>query len=641
MSNVLRVGGVAFLLLFSLLTAAAEEKSPPPAAAQPAAPRYASVRALGENVTLATLENGLTVIVQENHVAAVATVRCYVKNTGSAFEGRYLGAGLSHVLEHVVCGGSTQRRSEKEIQRIIESFGGATNAYTTNETTSFHIDCPVKNVLTAVDLVADAMQHVRFEPAEFNRELKVVRRELADDEADRGHVLDDLLDATVYTTSPMRCPVIGYLQVLNGTTNQAIIDFYHERYVPNNQVFVVVGDVKTREILEAVARQWAGTPRGRETDVPLAAEPEQLAPRQAAREMEGKTYDTVLAWPTVKLSDPDMYALDLAAYILGEGESSRLVRRLKYDRPLVQSIAAVSETPHFVRGYFAVEASCLPERWRPATEAILGEVYRLREELVDEAELAKAKKQKAVEWLFDRQTVQQAAESLGRGFLAAHDPLFDQAYAQHPEGDGGRSARGRPPLVRPRAAQPRDHRAAGGRAEGRRRGRGRRQRKGHAGAIVQRVARARQAARQPAAGEYPGLRAGRRWWTTRRPPAAPPWWPTCSTRGPPTIRPRPSPAISTPSAAGFPSAPAASPSLAKPPRCGKTFRRRPRCSPSASCARRFPPGSSPRSRGSPWGPSPTARPIRRPRSPRSLPTTSPPPRPITWSRKGRRSRCGP
>ena len=93
----------------------------------------------------------------------------------------------------------------------------------------------MKNVLTAVDLVADAMQHVRFEPAEFNRELKVVRRELADDEADRGHVLDDLLGATVYTTSPMRCPVIGYLQVLNGTTNQAIIDFYHEPTCPTTR----------------------------------------------------------------------------------------------------------------------------------------------------------------------------------------------------------------------------------------------------------------------------------------------------------------------------------------------------------------------------------------------------------------------
>ena len=136
--------------------------------------------------------------------------------------------------------------------------------------------------------------------------------------------------------------MIGYLEVLNGTTNQAIIDFYHERYVPNNQVFVVVGDVKTQEVLDRVARQWTGTPRGRETYVPLADEPAQLSPREAVREMEGTTYDTVLAWPTVKLSDPDMYALDLAAYILGEGESSRLVRRLKYDRQLVQSIDAAS-----------------------------------------------------------------------------------------------------------------------------------------------------------------------------------------------------------------------------------------------------------------------------------------------------------
>ena len=71
--------------------AAAEPAAPAPA--QPATPRYTSVRPLPDGVTLAGLDNGLTVIVQENHVAAVATVRCYVKNTGSAFEGRYLGAG--------------------------------------------------------------------------------------------------------------------------------------------------------------------------------------------------------------------------------------------------------------------------------------------------------------------------------------------------------------------------------------------------------------------------------------------------------------------------------------------------------------------------------------------------------------------
>ncbi len=289
-------------------------------------------------------------------MAPVATVRCFVKNTGSVYEGKNLGSGISHVLEHVVAGGTTFRRSEKEITKIIDSFGGATNAFTSNDMTVFFIDCPAKQTMTAIDLLADSMQHVKFEPAEFERELKVVRRELADDEVDRQHVLWDLLSRTVYMENPARYPVIGYLDVLNQTTNQTIMDFYHARYVPNNQVFVVVGDVNTGEVLDQVARQYAGTPRGDETYIALADEPGQLTPRQALREMDGATYDMILAWPTVKLSHPDMYALDVAAYILGEGESSRLVRHLKYDRQLVISISSASQTPDYVRGYFAVTA---------------------------------------------------------------------------------------------------------------------------------------------------------------------------------------------------------------------------------------------------------------------------------------------
>ena len=180
-----------------------------------------------------------------------------------------------------------------------------------------------------------------------------------------------------------------------------------------------------------MAKEWTGTPRGCETYVPLVDEPTQLFPREAVREMEGAADDVILAWPSVKLSDADMYALDLAAGVLGKGESSRLAQRLKHDQQLVLSIAAESETPHYVRGYFAVTASCLPEKREAASAAILREVYRLGEEPVGADELAKAKKQKAVERVFDRQTVQQAAESLGRGFLAAADPLLDQAYVEN------------------------------------------------------------------------------------------------------------------------------------------------------------------------------------------------------------------
>jgi zinc protease len=409
-------------------------KHSPPAKARPVDEgkelQYTSIEQLPRGVTLAALSNGLTVIVQENHVAPVATVRCFVKNTGSAFEGQHVGAGLSHVLEHVVAGGTTTKRTEKEISKIIDSFGGATNAFTSTEMTVFFIDCPAKQTMLAIELLADSMQRIKFEPSEFERELKVVRRELADDEVERGHVLYQLLNQTVYTVSPVRHPVIGYLPVLNRTTNQTIIDFYHHRYIPNNQIFVVVGDVRTAEVLDHVRRQWVGNPRRAETVIALPREPEQLTPRETIREMEGTSFDVILAWPTVELSHPDLYPLDVAAYILSQGESSRLVRSLKYERQLVLSIEAESYTPHFVRGWFGVQASVRPEQWKQAEPEILREVYRLRDALVDPAELAKAKKQKAAELVFDRQTVQQAADSLGRNTIAAADPNFDEHYVE-------------------------------------------------------------------------------------------------------------------------------------------------------------------------------------------------------------------
>lgn len=416
------------------LPAADKPSTDKPAAANPEIPelpKYTSIRHLPDAITLATLSNGLTVIVQENHAAPVATVRCFVKNTGGAFEGRYLGAGLSHVLEHVVAGGTTTKRSEKEIEQIIDTFGGATNAYTSDYMTVYYIDCPAKNTMAVIELVADSMQRLAFEPSEFARELRVVRRELADGEVNRSRVLWKLLGQTLYTQHPARHPVIGYLDVLNGTSNETIIEFYRERYIPNNQVFVVVGDVNTQDVLEEVARQWAGTPRGRETYVAMEDEPQQLDPREAFREMDGTTYDLVMAWPTVGLSHPDLYALDLAAYILGEGGSSRLARRLKYEQPLVLSIDAASYTPHFVRGWFGVFASAASEHWKQAAEGMLQETYRLKTELVSPAELAKAKKQKAAELVFGRQTVQQAAESLGRSLVTTGDPLFDQKYVEN------------------------------------------------------------------------------------------------------------------------------------------------------------------------------------------------------------------
>jgi len=413
--------------------AAAPSEAPSAPEAKPAAdapPRLTVVtrRRLPDAVTLAALSNGLTVIVQENHVAPVATVRCFVKNTGSAFESQYLGAGISHLVEHLVAGGSTTRRTEKEIRDLIDRFGGATNAMTSQDMTMYYIDCPAKDVETAIDLLADWMQHARFDPTEVQREHAVVRQELADGLVQRSRVLWELFDQTMYQEHPVRHPTIGYLDPLTRLSREDLVAFYRSRYVPNNQVFVVVGDVETEKVLAAVVRQWADTPRGPETVIPMPTEPPQLTPREAVREMDGKMVEMILAWPTVELTHPDLFALDVAAAILGEGDSSRLVRRLKHEQGLVLSIRTASYTPHFVRGWFGVIATAPPEHWQQAADEILRQVDRLRDEPVSPAELQKAKKQKAAELVLDQQTVQDAADSLGRSFLATGEPLFDKHY---------------------------------------------------------------------------------------------------------------------------------------------------------------------------------------------------------------------
>jgi len=429
----LTAGVVVGLTAAPCLMHAAE--SPPSAESRPEAevsdvPQITKQVGFPDGISLFELSNGLTILVQENHTAPVATVRCFVRNTGSIYEGKHLGAGLSHVLEHVVSGGTTTNRSEKEIAELIDRFGGKTNAFTSSDMTAYFIDCPAKNVAEVIELMADAMQNIAFEPAEFERELKVVKQELADGEANRQRVLWKMLNQTLYLQHPARHPVIGYLDVLSRTDNEAIIDFYRARYVPNNQVFVVVGDVKTDDVVARIAECYRGSRRSVETYLPLVEEPPQTSPRESIREMEGETCNFVLAWPTVRLSDPDLYPLDVAAEILTRGESSRLVRRLRRDRPLVLSVTAASATPSYVRGWFGVIVDCPVENEAEAEKIILEEIQRLCDELVPQAELDRVKRKKAADLIFDRETVESSADSLGRAFLATGDPRFDAAYTE-------------------------------------------------------------------------------------------------------------------------------------------------------------------------------------------------------------------
>jgi zinc protease len=391
---------------------------------------YSSKQSLGKGVTLARITNGMSVLVQENHSAPVATVRCYVHNTGSAYEGKYLGAGLSHMLEHLVAGGSTTRRTYDQIKEILDSLGGQTNAYTSDSVTCFLIDCPASGVSVAIELIADNMQNSTIPENEYQREWGVVQRELEMGEADRNSVLYNAMKQLVYTEHPARHPTVGYLAVVQQVKREDVIAFYKSRYVPQNMTFVVVGDVQTDDVLETVLALFKNFQRTTERFETLPVEPEQASARSTRLEMEGETTDFAIAWPTVPLQDPDLYPLDLASFILSHGDSSRLVKRLQIEQPLALSVDSLSNTPGFVKGWFEVVARCEPKNIEAVRKIIIEEIDRLKKEPVTGEELAKAKRQKAAEHVFQQQTVENQAEMLSESYRSTGDPLFDAHYVE-------------------------------------------------------------------------------------------------------------------------------------------------------------------------------------------------------------------
>jgi len=391
-----------------------------------------SVRAAEEPPTPVTiLPNGLAVIIRENHAAPVATVRAIV-HTGAMLEGKYLGSGISHVCEHVVAGGTTRYRTEKQYREELDKLGGNTNAVTSLDWTQYFIDTTAENVDEAIDIVSEWMFGASIAEAEYTREMGVINRELERSLDDPDYVIQQLATENLFREHPSRLPVIGYPNVLNSLRRQDVIDYYSERYVPNNMVVVVVGDFDAAKVKAHVEKAFSKKDRRPIPLMPLPTEPEQVASRTVVREMEGvKGARLRIDFPTVGLTHPDLYPLDVLSFILSKGESSRLVQRLRDEKQLVQSIGTWSVTPSYGAGYFAVSAQLESKKMEEAKAAILKELYRLKTERVTKEELEKAKVQKISEHAFAEQTVADQADESGFNYLDTYDPDFGRHYTEN------------------------------------------------------------------------------------------------------------------------------------------------------------------------------------------------------------------
>src|SRR5216117_3094174 len=215
----------------------------------------ASIPACPPGTRLITLENGLTVIVREDHSAPVVSAQAWCMS-GSIHEGRWLGAGLSHVLEHMLFKGTTTRPGAR-IDQEVQEAGGYMNAYTSFDRTVYWINVPNTGATVAIDILCDVVQNATLPAEELAKEKQVILREMDMNQDDPGQRSARRLFETAYTKSPYRYTVIGYPDIYNEVQREDIFAYYHEKYAPNNLFFIVVGDINAKEVEAQIRAAFA------------------------------------------------------------------------------------------------------------------------------------------------------------------------------------------------------------------------------------------------------------------------------------------------------------------------------------------------------------------------------------------------
>lgn len=380
----------------------------------------------------AVLKNGMVVLVKRVP-SPVVSVRGYVQ-TGGVYEGRWLGGGLSHLLEHLVAGGTNERRSEAENRDLLQQIGNNSNAYTTSGHTAYFVNTTADNVEKAVDLVTGWMLGAKITPEEYRREYEVVQRELEKGEGEPDRVFYEQVERNRYLVSPARVPTIGYQEVIRGLSRDDVYEYYKLAYVPNNMVFSVAGDVPPEKMLAAVKQHVKDAPPGRAFEHNIADEPPVMAPRTAVSEFPDLGQAKLaLGFPTVKLGHADMYPLDLLATILAGGESSILIEELRDAHGLVSAVQAYDDTPDYVQGTFQIQMSLETEKVTEATQAVLDILEQIKKEGIDDQRLQSAKTQTKTSRAFQQQTSENVAESLATDWMASGDPHFGDRYVERME----------------------------------------------------------------------------------------------------------------------------------------------------------------------------------------------------------------
>ncbi len=376
---------------------------------------------------ICVFNNGLTAIALHHDAAPLVAARVYVR-AGSVFEGKYLGSGISHLLEHLVTCDGAGDRNEADLLRIADEMGGLMNAYTSVDHLCYHGTAPVEQMDRLMGVLADYTIRPHLSTAVFERELGVVQRELERDRDDPDVQLEEIAGELAYRGHPLAQPIIGQRSLLTALTHGDLIDWYRCTHGGENTIVVIAGAVDPNEAMTCMAKYMSDLPRGTPLDTRLPEPSPFFHPRRATKHMQVESISSTLQWRTVREGAPDDVALDVLSTILTDGDDARLTRALRWDAGLVFDIGGTHDSNWHTPGVLSISTQFDESKADDVNHAIEQQTALLQSNPVTVEEVARAVQKLKLSVLSYRQTAEGLASQVAEDLLALHDPNYSQRY---------------------------------------------------------------------------------------------------------------------------------------------------------------------------------------------------------------------
>ena len=352
-----------------------------------------------------TLGNGMRVVVISDHRAPVVTHMVWYR-VGAADEPKGV-SGIAHFLEHLMFK-STDKIPMGEFSKIIAKLGGQDNAFTGHDVTSYFQRIAKDKLSTVMEMEADRMVNLRLTEKEVSTERDVIFEERRSRiENNPNAILDEQMDAALFTNHPYGIPVIGWEHEMAGLSQKNALDFYKRYYAPNNAILVVAGDVTAEDVKPLAERTYGKLPAnpgaGRD---PRPKEP----PFRAARRVDledpraGKaSFHRDYVAPSYSTALPgEAEALDLLMKIVADGATSRIYKALVVDQEIASSAGGAYDGSGLDSGkisFYAVPADGVElAKVEAALDAVLEDIIAKG---VTAAELERAKNAYIAEYVYD------------------------------------------------------------------------------------------------------------------------------------------------------------------------------------------------------------------------------------------------